>query len=87
MKETLTSKEWLEKGLAPVKTLVGDENGTIQQQYFEDCMEQYANYRTKELENKIIEFSKQLKTISKGREYPNILQNIENQYNKHFNIK
>ena len=76
MKETLTAKEWVEKGFAPIKNLVGDENGTIQQQYIEDCMEQYANYRTKELENKIIEFRNKFKDVA-------MLRRVD----EHFNIK
>jgi hypothetical protein len=92
MNNTLTAKEWLEKETEGYLELYDDakyeiSNYTKFVEDFEKYLERYANYRTKELENKIIEFSNQLKTISKGKEYPNILQDIETQCNKHFNIK
>ena len=39
---TLTAKEWLRKGFAPVKNLIADEDGSIQQKYFEFETESFA---------------------------------------------
>ena len=70
MKETLTAKEWVEK--------YNDETDSQYSDY--DCnypmMEQYANYRTKELENKIIEFRNKFKDVA-------MLRRVD----EHFNIK
>ena len=92
MKEnTLTAKEWLEQGFAPIKNLIADENGITQQKHFEECMEQYANYRNKELEDKILEYRKIfLKDIEVMGELPFRYESGEqfiSQYDKHFNIK
>lgn len=78
MKNTLTAKEWLIKEGYPVSAT---------EPMISKFMEQYANYRNKELEDKILEFSRQLNTIAKASTYTNILQDIKNQYNTHFNIK
>lgn len=68
MKETLTAKEWLER----------ENNGydVAEIASISMVMEQYANYRTKELENKTIEFRNKFKDVA-------MLKRID----EHFNIK
>lgn len=79
MKEKiLTAKEWLQKGFAPIKHLIADEDGSIQQEYFEECMEKYANYKTKMLEAKILQFRQSIK---------NRIQPVEvEEYDEYFGI-
>jgi phage pi2 protein 07 len=99
MNNTLTAKEWLEKGFAPIKNLIADERGLIQQKYFENCMERYASYRTKKLEKKIMEFRERIKNdmevddggwvymhceISGNDLYP--YHDLIDVFDKHFNI-
>lgn len=52
-----------------------------------NAMEEYTSYKTKELKDKIQSFRKQLHTISKGIVYKNILPDILEQFDKHFNLK
>ena len=71
MKETLTAKEWLmdDLKLSRIKS-IDILNNPI------PTMERYANYRTKELENKIIEFRNKFKDVA-------MLRRVD----EHFNIK
>tara|TARA_R110000868_G_scaffold1729_4_gene13893 strand:- start:2624 stop:2935 length:312 start_codon:yes stop_codon:yes gene_type:complete len=96
---TLTAKEWLRKGFAPVKNLIADEDGSIQQKYFEECMEKYANYKNRILEDRIKEFRNKLteaqfKMFIKDRdnktwtiEEKSMLSLIFMEHDKHFNIE
>jgi len=99
----LTAKEWLKQGFAPIKTLIADEDGTIQQKHFEECMEQYANYINKELEDKIIQFrefltneitlkaSTNLHSLNVVDYYKKLIEERDKtylkEYDEHFNLK
>lgn len=87
--EILTAKEWLRKGFAPVKNLIADEDGSIQQEYFEECMERYANYKNRILEDRIKEFREELKTTYYEQGYFRdwAFNDLLLGYDKHFNIK
>ena len=82
MKEnTLTAKEWLEK--QPETQYIYE--GNLEQ--IAEYSEQYANYRNKELKDKILEFRENLKNAStivsvQGEEAEYWLEI----YDKHFNI-
>lgn len=89
--KTLTAKKWVDK--------YNEETDSQYSDY--DCnypmMEQYANYKNKELENKIVEFrffleSEQTRNTTNSdalvNEEMNYLFNyLLPLYNKHFNIK
>lgn len=83
MKETLTAKEWLDENHL-FKTFIPDD-------IWIERMEKYANYKTKELKDKILEFNSKFK-----HKYENILCDGQNTYiaekviqfiEEHFNIK
>ena len=79
MKETLTAKEWLmdDLKLSRIKS-IDTLNNPI------PTMERYASYRTKELENKIKEFRDNMFSVYLQ---DSDIENIEKEYDKHFNIK
>jgi hypothetical protein len=74
MKETLTAKEWLEKEEL-IWNYTAIPSIMLKKPEIETFMEQYANYKNKELENKIVEFRNKFKDVAMLRridEYFNI---------------
>lgn len=74
---TLSAKQWLDK--------IDWEVDKTQGNFTLDAMEQYADYKTKMLEGRILEFQKHLFLSSYPESNKNILDLYED-FNKHFNI-
>jgi hypothetical protein len=75
MNNTLTAKEWLKKEITSFDDSVLD-----------DMMERYASYRTKELEEKIMEFRNNIGNKSKIWESWDTTPSLLQQFDEHFNI-
>jgi hypothetical protein len=71
--KTLTAKEWLEKEEL-IWNYTAIPSIMLKKPEIETFMEQYANYKNKELENKIVEFRNKFKDVAMLRriEYFNI---------------
>ena len=90
-KDLLTAKEWLEKDLKDYKELIlaitdtfkVDKNAYL---VIEGYMERYASYKTKVLEDRILEFRNNIKDKCSIWENFDTSPSLSEQYDKHFNI-